>query len=173
MLQHHLNSLSSRHQTRGLYVSLFEVFLSNVFFPIALQDLNHHYPSANWHSCKKPCSIHEKTRLHQQPSWFLDRKVPIRNHRTNWSITSCTCAVSSFLLTSLSPFIQLMTTLLSPKFSRRRWLSDGHATFKRLLSARCLFSWFAKVSSPSMLGQAYTKSLVKEPLLTLVSIWWW
>ena len=77
--------------------------------------------------------------LHQSFSSVLGLKVPPRNHRTNWSTTPRTGIACSSFLTSQAPFIQLITTLLSPKTSKRRCVSDGHAALQGSLSSRGLF----------------------------------
>ena len=84
--------------------------------------------------------------LHQSFSSVLGRKVPPKNHRTNWSTTPRTGTACSSPSTSQAPFIQLITTLLYPRTSKRRCVSDGHATFQRSLSSRGLFERSTKKS---------------------------
>ena len=69
--------------------------------------------------------------LHQSFSSVLGRKVPPRNHCTNWPTTPRTGTACSSPLTSQAPFIQLITTFLPPRTSKRRCVSDGHATYSR------------------------------------------
>ena len=100
-----------------------------------------------------------------------DQAPPTALQVQNRSTTPRTGTACSSPLTSQAPFIQLITTLLSPRTSQRQCVPDGHATFQGSLSSRGLFERSTGGSQAledsggfkfSMTCQEYSNSFVSE-----------